>query len=59
MMSRKAKTFYLFLTLLVMSCFAMVGVMFSEGKLGYGFLFLILAVLLAGMGFSMKKRLLK
>jgi hypothetical protein len=58
-MSRKAKIAYFILTLLVMGSFAMVGIMISETLYGYAVLFLVLALLLAGGGFSLKKRFMK
>ncbi|MFC4769262.1 hypothetical protein [Effusibacillus consociatus] len=58
-MSRNVKIVYFILTLLVMGSFAMVGIMFSEAMYGYGVLFLVLGLLLAGGGFSLKKRFLK
>lgn len=58
-MAGKVKLTYFFLTLLVMGNFAMVGVMLSEKQYGYGVLFAVIALLLAGAGFSLKKRFLK
>ncbi|WP_018132651.1 hypothetical protein [Effusibacillus pohliae] len=58
-MSKRAKIAYFILTLLVMGSFAMVGILFSEAMYGYGVLFLLLGVLLAGGGFSLKKKFIK
>lgn len=58
-MSNKVKVIYFILTLLVMGSFAMVGIMISESMYGYAVLFLVLALLLAGGGFSMKKRFMQ
>ncbi len=58
-MAGKAKLSYFFLTLIVMANFAMVGIMLSEQQYGYAGLFAVIALLLSGAGFSMKKRFLK
>ncbi|BCJ87006.1 DUF5325 family protein [Effusibacillus dendaii] len=58
-MPRNVKIAYFILTLLVMGSFAMVGIFISERLYGYAGLFLVLAILLAGGGFSMKKRFMK
>lgn len=58
-MAGKVKLIYFFLTLLVMTNFAMVGIKFAEQQYGYAALFAAIALLLTGAGFSMKKRFLK
>ncbi|GAX91309.1 hypothetical protein [Effusibacillus lacus] len=58
-MSGKVKAAYFVLTLLVMGSFAMVGIMISKAMFGLAAFFLILALLLAGGGFSLKKRFLQ
>jgi hypothetical protein len=58
-MSKNVKIAYFILTLLIMGSFAMTGIMFSETMYGYGVLFLVLGLLLAGGGFSLRKRFMK
>lgn len=58
-MPKKIKYAYFILTLMVMGSFAMVGITLAARAYGYSVLFLVLALLLAGGGFSVKKRFLK
>lgn len=58
-MPGKIKAAYFILTLLIMGSFAAAAIMISENRYGFSVLLLVLAVLLAGAGFSLKRRFMK
>lgn len=58
-MPSKIKGVYFVLTLMVMGSFAASAVMIAKSMYGFSVLFLLLATLLAGAGFSLKRRFMK
>jgi hypothetical protein len=54
----KFRVMFFILALSVMSCFAAVGIMFSEQRYPLVLLFLFLGLMLAGFGFMTRKKLL-
>ncbi|GIM46810.1 hypothetical protein DNHGIG_23590 [Collibacillus ludicampi] len=57
-MPAKFRVMFFILALSVMSCFAAVGIMFSEQRYPLVLLFLFLGLMLAGFGFMTRKKLL-
>jgi hypothetical protein len=57
-MPAKYRVLFFILALSVMSCFAAVGILFSEQRYPLVLLFLFLALILAGFGFMARKKIL-
>jgi hypothetical protein len=58
-MSQTAKISFFILAVVTMACFACASVMMAEGRGGYALSLFILAIVLVGCGFMVRKRILR
>ncbi|ASS74410.1 hypothetical protein CIG75_05025 [Tumebacillus algifaecis] len=58
-MPKKVQVFFFIYVLLIMATFALVGITFSQFHYGLAGLLLLAAVLMAGIGFMVRKRVLR